>query len=556
MTKIISTPQMQYWLDASWHNPKHHFGYFETINVRSSQEDALVFETFKQDMLIPKGATEPLSPRQIGHRLWTTYQLLDKDILMETDIVSGTTASTTIYDGQGNLITATLADAVSFAVIYDQQGDVLRVVRLNKVIHKPGNDEEYERITSAGGLVIEIDSVPRVDGELAVSRALGDPVYKKSGVCSDASIDITNLSQMVTELELNPAAVGSIQIITTCDGFTDGACEQTLAGHEYYLLYVLQNIASPGTLSEDKLSEALAYNAIADGSLDNVSVAIKTITQNTPPFMLGMFDGHGGKDAAVYVAEGIGDIFKAQCALTASDYARQKLSIHTKHLAYHRDNALTEHFIPEDCRQIIDLLPTSTMRKTTSELNWNPSYLQGMEIIEKLLSLTTEYQQSLNTESIEGAQIAPIVQHLLSLLNNTQFPVKERIQYFYAFLERDASEENIEDSENRLKNIDIIKKDTSKSTTYFLAGIALIVATALTVVVPGILIAGIVYKTTGKNPLDLFKSNSDIFTNNLDRIKEKNRSYAAFFPPQDPPTPEPNEIVLDEITRDSRPRQT
>lgn len=42
--------------------------------------------------------------------------------------------------------------------------------------HKPSNDEEYDRITSAGGWV----QYNRVNGNLALSRALGDFVFKRN----------------------------------------------------------------------------------------------------------------------------------------------------------------------------------------------------------------------------------------------------------------------------------------------------------------------------------------------------------------------------------------
>ena len=46
--------------------------------------------------------------------------------------------------------------------------------------HKPDNAEEKERVLAAGGYVRECaGDVPRVNGELAVSRAVGDFVYKR-----------------------------------------------------------------------------------------------------------------------------------------------------------------------------------------------------------------------------------------------------------------------------------------------------------------------------------------------------------------------------------------
>ena len=75
-----------------------------------------------------------LTPTQIGYRLWTTYQLLDANL---GDIPDGTTAFTTVYDGKNNLVTATLADAAAFAAVDGADNQLLGVVRLNSITHKP-----------------------------------------------------------------------------------------------------------------------------------------------------------------------------------------------------------------------------------------------------------------------------------------------------------------------------------------------------------------------------------------------------------------------------------
>lgn len=45
--------------------------------------------------------------------------------------------------------------------------------------HRPGRTEECERIEATGGLVVNVAGVPRVNGVLAVSRALGDADLKE-----------------------------------------------------------------------------------------------------------------------------------------------------------------------------------------------------------------------------------------------------------------------------------------------------------------------------------------------------------------------------------------
>lgn len=82
----------------------HGFGLYETIGARQSQEDAAFACWYTKDHF------NPLTPQEIGRRLWTSYHLLNQ--LGQKQFYSGTTASTTVYDGRGTLITATLADSL------------------------------------------------------------------------------------------------------------------------------------------------------------------------------------------------------------------------------------------------------------------------------------------------------------------------------------------------------------------------------------------------------------------------------------------------------------
>ncbi len=317
-------------MDSTGANREYRFGYFETMNsdFRSEQEDGLAWQVLTQEDLTSKNAKDILDPIEIAHRLWTTYQILDVPSL-----TGGTTASTTIYDGKGHFITATLADAAAFAVIYDKNGDALGVKRLNSVTHKLTNPYELDRIEKAGGIV----RFNRINGRLALSRSIGDFTYKKSGVCADAQIDIYHVSQLVTELKIDPELVGEIQIITTCDGFTDAASSESKEAHEQYLLDCLKKIKAPAGKPEDELAKILVSFAKEDESHDNITVAIQTIIQACPIF-IGVYDGHTGKEASSFVAQNVGMVFKEQCSLTPGDYSKQKLSVDSKTVEYTRDN--------------------------------------------------------------------------------------------------------------------------------------------------------------------------------------------------------------------------
>lgn len=45
--------------------------------------------------------------------------------------------------------------------------------------HHPGRDEERERVEAAGGFVSDWTLVPRVNGQLAISRAIGDLSFRR-----------------------------------------------------------------------------------------------------------------------------------------------------------------------------------------------------------------------------------------------------------------------------------------------------------------------------------------------------------------------------------------
>ncbi|MCW8444823.1 protein phosphatase 2C domain-containing protein [Fluoribacter gormanii] len=304
---------------------EHGFGLYETMGARPSQEDAAFACWY------PPNHFNLLTPQEIGRRLWTSYHVIN--ILGRNVMHGGTTASTTVYDGHRNLITATLADSLCFAVIYDMQAKLSGVVRLNSIIHHPAF--EMERIQKAGGVVF----FDRINGQLAVSRAIGDFDYNDGVVCADAQIDIHYLDKMSDSLGISPECVRTVQIITTCDGFTEPLAGQTQKAHEQWLFNCLNEIPLANKLEEHQLAKMLANKALERGSRDNISIAIQTLSPSQP-FLIGIYDGHGGKDASHFTAGNIGVVFDYQCSLTQEAYAQQLLSVDKNFITYYRDNKI------------------------------------------------------------------------------------------------------------------------------------------------------------------------------------------------------------------------
>ncbi|MCL9684473.1 hypothetical protein [Legionella maioricensis] len=88
--------------------------------------------------------------------------------------------------------------------------------------------------------------------------------------------------------------------------------------------------------------------------MDNISVAIQTLTQDTPPFLLGMYDG---QDASCHAAKNIGRVFKEQCALPPVTYAAQDLSVNCLFyffdIYYKQADQLTMQIEPTSNKNII-----------------------------------------------------------------------------------------------------------------------------------------------------------------------------------------------------------
>ncbi len=301
---------------------------------RPSQEDGGLF--VKLDSVVE------LSPAQVAERMWTTLKHVDDQVKQleneQPDLKEqGTTACiATVH--QNHLITANLADSVLFAVIYSPEGKVIGARRVTQNLHKPNQKSEEQRITSQGGRVF----FNRVNGRLGVARAIGDHQYNNDGevISSDASLGVFSLDEMQNSLNPEGLPVGKMQLIMTCDGFTEPADCGNVEHHDYLSRCLAAvNDGQPGTLSESELARALAEKAIADDSGDNVSVSVMTCNpQNTNTSYFAIFDGHGGQGVVNAVVQNFAKDFNQQLAMTEHAYQQQAQSVQNKQANFIRDN--------------------------------------------------------------------------------------------------------------------------------------------------------------------------------------------------------------------------
>jgi len=115
--------------------------------------------------------------------------------------------------------------------------------------HKPNLDSEKERITKVGGFVQMVGGVSRVNGVLAVSRAIGDN-YLKPYVVAEPFISETH----VTDEHLF--------VILACDGVWDVLSDEQVV-----------NLVSP-IETPQRAAEVVCGTAFSMGSEDNISVIV------------------------------------------------------------------------------------------------------------------------------------------------------------------------------------------------------------------------------------------------------------------------------------------
>ncbi|GBM65175.1 Protein phosphatase 1E [Araneus ventricosus] len=122
--------------------------------------------------------------------------------------------------------------------------------------HKPDREEERKRIEDLGGEITCHTGISRVNGILAVTRALGDPDHKRY-ISSEPEITTINLDGTEDFL------------ILACDGLWDGMCPEEVTSALYHNL-------SGSALDEplDAVAAKLVHQSKLQGSEDNITAVV------------------------------------------------------------------------------------------------------------------------------------------------------------------------------------------------------------------------------------------------------------------------------------------
>lgn len=205
-----------------------------------------------------------LDPAGLSAALRQAFLDLDDEMRRLPDVVrgddhSGATAISCMVTGS-HVICANAGDSRSILVRDD------KAVEMSED-HKPYLDGEAARIEKAGGTVIQ----RRVNGDLAVSRALGDYVYKHRR-------DLPAEAQQVSaepELRVQPRSAGDQFLVLACDGIWDVMSNDQVA--EYLVARARARHAEGAPLNGpwlETLCDDLIDECLRLGSRDNMSCVI------------------------------------------------------------------------------------------------------------------------------------------------------------------------------------------------------------------------------------------------------------------------------------------
>lgn len=193
-------------------------------------------------------ARRPELPTHPAGALREAFRRTDEMFLRKAKrerLQSGTTGVCALISGD-TLHVAWLGDS---QVILVQQGQLVKMMEP----HKPERQDEKERIEALGGFVSYMDCW-RVNGTLAVSRAIGDVLQKPyvSGEADVASRELTGSEDY---------------LLLACDGFFDVVSPPEVAGLVHSHLARQQG-------SGLRVAEELVAAARERGSHDNITVMV------------------------------------------------------------------------------------------------------------------------------------------------------------------------------------------------------------------------------------------------------------------------------------------
>ncbi|XP_031373525.1 uncharacterized protein LOC116188362 isoform X3 [Punica granatum] len=129
--------------------------------------------------------------------------------------------------------------------------------------HSPDRDDERSRVEAAGGYVLNLSGVPRVNGQLAVSRAIGDVKFKSSGVIAAPEV-----------MDWQSLNINDSYLVAASDGVFEELSPQDVCD----ILWEAQGHGnSRSEISSScsySLADCIVETALERGSMDNMAAVV------------------------------------------------------------------------------------------------------------------------------------------------------------------------------------------------------------------------------------------------------------------------------------------
>ncbi|KAI3760121.1 hypothetical protein L1987_50511 [Smallanthus sonchifolius] len=158
--------------------------------------------------------------------------------------------------------------------------------------HHPDRVDERSRVESAGGYVLEWGGVSRVNGHLAVSRAIGDLSFKSFGVISVPEVT-----------DWQPLTANDSYLVAASDGVLEKLGPQDVCDlfWELHTHAPLELQYSPSC--SYSLADCIVDTALENGSMDNVAAVVVPFGLDTLPSrrsrevgLQNYVEGHSGSE--------------------------------------------------------------------------------------------------------------------------------------------------------------------------------------------------------------------------------------------------------------------
>ncbi|KAI3449682.1 hypothetical protein Pfo_006347 [Paulownia fortunei] len=200
--------------------------------------------------------------------LLRTIQDIDSEFSKEAldkGYISGSTATIVLLIN-GEFLVANVGDSKALLCSqkvlshHDAEGGSLREVYAEELTrdHHPDREDEKARIEAAGGFVSK-SSVPRVNGILAVSRAIGDVYLKRYGVTADP--EVTGWRRFTSE---------NSYLVVSSDGIFETLTPQNVCD----IVHDKASKSSSEHVTASSLPDWIIRHAFRTGSTDNLSAIV------------------------------------------------------------------------------------------------------------------------------------------------------------------------------------------------------------------------------------------------------------------------------------------